>query len=103
MTNFGIVIAFGAASVILAIILAISILKKDPGNEKMIKISRAIQDGALAFLKEEYKTMALWAGIFAIVIGIVISPIVAICFIIGTMFSISSGFFWNAHCHSCKQ
>ena len=93
MTNFGIVIAFGAASVILAIILAISILKKDPGNEKMIKISRAIQDGALAFLKEEYKTMALWTGIFAIVIGIVISPIVAICFIIGTMFSISSGFF----------
>jgi K(+)-stimulated pyrophosphate-energized sodium pump len=93
MTNFGIVIAFGAASVILAIILAISILKKDPGNEKMIKISRAIQDGALAFLKEEYKTMALWTGIFAIVIGIVISPVVAISFITGTLFSIASGFF----------
>lgn len=93
MTNFGIVIAFGATSVILAIILAISILKKDPGNEKMIKISRAIQDGALAFLKEEYKTMALWTGIFAIVIGIVISPVVAISFITGTLFSIASGFF----------
>ena len=93
MTNFGIVIAFGAASVILAIILAISILKKDPGNEKMIKISRAIQDGALAFLKEEYKTMALWIVVFAIVIGIVISPVVATCFVIGTIFSISSGFF----------
>ena len=93
MTNFGIVVAFGLASIIVAIILAISILKKDPGNEKMVKISKAIQDGALAFLKEEYKTMVLWIIIFAIVIGIVISPVVAICFVIGTIFSISSGFF----------
>ena len=93
MTSFGVVVAFGLASVILAIILAISILKKDPGNEKMVKISKAIQVGALAFLKEEYKTMALWIVVFAIVIGIVISPVVATCFVIGTVFSISSGFF----------
>ena len=93
MTSFGVVVAFGLASVILAIILAISILKKDPGNEKMVKISKAIQIGALAFLKEEYKTMALWIVVFAIVIGIVISPVVATCFVIGTVFSISSGFF----------
>jgi K(+)-stimulated pyrophosphate-energized sodium pump len=93
MMSFGVVVAFGLASVILAIILAISILKKDPGNEKMVKISKAIQVGALAFLKEEYKTMALWIVVFAIVIGIVISPVVATCFVIGTIFSISSGFF----------
>lgn len=93
MANFGVVIAFGLASVIVAIILAISIVKRDPGDEKMVKISRAIQEGALAFLKEEYKTMAIWVAIFAIVIALVISPIVAVCFIIGTIFSILSGFF----------
>jgi len=40
----------------------------------MKKIAGAIQEGALAFLLEEYKTMYLWVIVFAILIGFLISP-----------------------------
>jgi len=84
---------FGVLSLAVAVVLAISIFKKDQGTERMKKISKAIQDGALAFLLEEYRTMYLWVIIFAIVISIVISPFVAIFFVLGTLFSTLSGFF----------
>lgn len=93
MLSFGIVIIFGVLAVCVAILLAVSILRKDPGNERMVKISEAIQQGAQAFLMEEYRTMALWVVIFAIIIGFVISPVVSVCFIIGTLFSVLSGYF----------
>jgi len=63
------------------------------GDRENEKISRAIQEGALAFLLEEYKTMYLWVIIFAIIIALLISPYVAIFFIMGTVFSTLSGFF----------
>jgi len=84
---------FGVLSLVVAIILSISILRRDQGTERMKKIAKAIQDGALAFLLEEYKTMYIWVIIFAIVIGVVISPYVALFFILGTIFSTLSGFF----------
>ncbi|MGB9794903.1 MAG: sodium-translocating pyrophosphatase [Caldisericum exile] len=84
---------FGVLSLVVAVILSISILKRDQGTERMKKIAKAIQDGALAFLLEEYKTMYLWVVVFAIVIGVVISPYVAIFFVLGTIFSTLSGFF----------
>ncbi len=93
MLSFGIVALFGFLSLGLAIIIAISVLKKDPGDQKMVQISKAIQQGALAFLIEEYKTMSLWVVIFAAVIALVVSPVVAISFIIGTILSVLSGFF----------
>jgi len=93
MLSFGIVALFGFLSLGLAIIIAVSVLRKDPGDQKMVQISKAIQQGALAFLIEEYKTMLLWVVIFAVVIALVVSPVVAISFIVGTILSVLSGFF----------
>uniref|UniRef100_A0A7C4Y3K6 Putative K(+)-stimulated pyrophosphate-energized sodium pump n=1 Tax=Caldisericum exile TaxID=693075 RepID=A0A7C4Y3K6_9BACT len=84
---------FGALALVVAVILSISVLKREHGTERMKSISRAIQDGALAFLLEEYKTMYLWVIIFAILIGLLISPYVSLFFVLGTVFSVSSGFF----------
>ena len=39
------------AALLFALILALMILKKDPGNEKTRSISKHIQDGALAYIK----------------------------------------------------
>jgi K(+)-stimulated pyrophosphate-energized sodium pump len=93
MESFTMVVLLSIAALIIAVSIAISVIKKDPGNEKMVKISKSIQDGALAFLLEEYKTMAIWAAVFALVIGFVISPIVSVSFLMGALFSILSGFF----------
>ena len=35
------------------------VLKQNAGNEKMIKISKSIKEGALAFLKAEYKILSV--------------------------------------------
>ncbi|PKM70520.1 MAG: sodium-translocating pyrophosphatase, partial [Firmicutes bacterium HGW-Firmicutes-18] len=48
--------------------LANRILKKDPGSEIMIKISKAIQDGAMAFLAREYKSIGIFVFILAVII-----------------------------------
>jgi K(+)-stimulated pyrophosphate-energized sodium pump len=86
-------LGFGLLSVLVAVVLSVSIMRRDQGTERMKKISKAIQEGALAFLLEEYKTMYLWVIIFAIIIAVLISPYVALFFVVGTVFSTLSGFF----------
>lgn len=93
MLSLSLVAVFGALAVLFALYIAFIILKKDQGNETMIRIAHAIQQGALAFLLEEYRTMSLWVIIFAITVALVIKPVVAVSFIIGTILSILSGFF----------
>ncbi|MDD5237212.1 MAG: sodium/proton-translocating pyrophosphatase, partial [Candidatus Omnitrophica bacterium] len=43
-----------------AFYLAISILKKDAGNEKMQEIARAVREGARAYLKRQYLGVSLF-------------------------------------------
>ena len=41
------------------------VLKQDPGNEKMQEISKATQEGAMAFLKAEWRVLIIFAiGVF---------------------------------------
>jgi len=44
--------------------------KQDSGTERMKEISSAITEGAFAFLKREYRTLALFVGIVSVVIFI---------------------------------
>ncbi|CAA7599833.1 inorganic diphosphatase [Acididesulfobacillus acetoxydans] len=47
----------GILALIFAVYFASSVLKKNPGNAKMQEISKAIQEGAMAFLNREYRTL----------------------------------------------
>ncbi len=49
--------------------LSLDVLKKDPGNSRMVEISKAVQAGAKAFLRREY----MYIGSFVIVIAILIA------------------------------
>ena len=44
--------------------------KQDSGTERMREISGAIKEGAAAFIKREYTTLAIFVIIVAIIIGI---------------------------------
>ncbi|MES2215718.1 MAG: sodium-translocating pyrophosphatase [Patescibacteria group bacterium] len=80
-------IAYGA-------FLAMSILKKPAGNDRMQEIAAAIQAGAKAYLNRQYRTIAIIAVILFLILGFV--PIlgwkVAIGFLVGAILSALAGY-----------
>ena len=65
---FGIIYGVTLIAVLAIIILSKYIFKQEKGNPKMQEISNAIKEGAMAFLKRQYKTIALIAIIVLIII-----------------------------------
>ena len=60
----------GLFSLVFAGIFAKNVLKNDPGTPEMQKIAGAIQEGAMAYLNRQYKTIAIVAVILAVIIFI---------------------------------
>ncbi|PRR79471.1 putative K(+)-stimulated pyrophosphate-energized sodium pump [Clostridium liquoris] len=83
----------GVLALAFAFFLSNSISKEDPGNEKMAEIAGHIHDGAMAFLKTEYRYLAAFIVIVGAVLAIFVKWQTAICFAFGALFSISAGYF----------
>jgi len=77
-----------------AVFLASWVLRQDPGSEKMQEISKATQEGALAFLLREYRVLLIFAVIVAIIIVIVpaMPPMTALAFLTGAFMSGLAGY-----------
>ena len=75
---------------------------KDKGTEEMQRVSDAIETGAMAYLKRQYKTIGIVVAILAVIIALCsfagepfsdyLNLKVAIAFVIGAAFSVLSGF-----------
>ncbi|PKQ29391.1 MAG: sodium-translocating pyrophosphatase [Actinobacteria bacterium HGW-Actinobacteria-10] len=87
--------ASAVLGVLVAIYLAMWVLKQDPGNEKMQEISKATQEGALAFLLREYRVLIIFAVVVAIIIVIVPAMpwMTAVAFLTGAFLSAAAGYF----------
>lgn len=85
--------AVGAVALITAGIIAFWITKQNAGNSRMQEISGYIHSGAMAFLKREYITMAVVILVLSIVICLTISPVTAILYVVGALFSVLAGYF----------
>ena len=86
-------IAAGLIALIYALILAVTVSKKDAGTDKMKEIAKNISDGAKAFLYSEYKILVIFVIVLGIIIGFAIDWITALCFLIGAVFSVLAGYF----------
>ncbi|MCH4158171.1 MAG: sodium-translocating pyrophosphatase [Acidaminococcaceae bacterium] len=75
------------------VMLTSAISKEDPGNEKMQEISGHIHEGAMAFLYREYRALAIFIVVVAIIISACLSVKTAACFVGGACFSILAGYF----------
>lgn len=68
-------------------------IKKSPeGSEKIVEISLAIREGALTFLRREFKILFLILIFIALVLGIAIDFRQAMTFLIGAGLSATAGF-----------
>ncbi len=78
---------------IVAICLASWIKKQPEGTDRMAEISSFIREGAFAFLKREYRTMIIVIIALFIIIGVAISWVTAVLYVIGACLSVLAGFF----------
>lgn len=85
-------ILIGIISLVVVVFIANSIIKRDPGSDRMREISGYIEEGAMAFLKKEYCYLAVFIIIVALSIFIFLNINTAIAFIVGALFSIIAGF-----------
>ncbi len=73
--------------------------RQDPGTDTMIEISGHVREGAMAFLNREYRVLAIFVVIVAILLAAAnwnspeSSPVIAISFILGAFCSALAGFF----------
>lgn len=85
--------------VVFAVVLAVSfaalnfylVRKLKEGNERMQEIAAAIREGSNAFIRYEYKIVAIIGSIIAVVLGLVICWEAGVTFVIGALMSALAG------------
>jgi K(+)-stimulated pyrophosphate-energized sodium pump len=60
----------GILGLIFAVFLIRYVLSRDQGTEKIREISAAIQEGAIAFLSREYRILAIFIIVVALILGV---------------------------------
>lgn len=88
-----IAIAAGILSLVVAFALMTKVKGADEGNDQMKEIAGAINEGAHAFLRAEYKLLVVFCIVVFVLIGLGIqSWVSAVCFSVGACFSALAGF-----------
>ncbi len=88
-------IAAAIAGLLLAAYFAKVVNAASPGNELMQEIAAAIREGAMAFLRREYRAIAVFVVALSVVVFAVLPtlrPWGSIALILGAMFSAIAGF-----------
>jgi len=94
LVDHGVVVALLCAglAVLYGALTSRALLALSPGNERMVEISRAVQEGASAYLRRQYTTI----GIVGLVLFVVLIPLqgieVAVGFALGGILSAAAGF-----------
>ena len=87
-----IIIGSGLLAILYGYIVGRQVISSSPGNSKMVEIASAIQEGARAYLKRQYKTITLVGIIILIIVTYALGIWVGIGFFIGSFLSGAAGY-----------
>ncbi len=91
--------ALGIFGLVIMFFKSAWVSKQATGEANMVELSTFIAEGAMAFLKAEWKILAIFAVVAAALLawsGTLVetsSPVIAISFVIGAVFSATAGYF----------
>ncbi|HEY1294285.1 MAG TPA: sodium-translocating pyrophosphatase [Chloroflexota bacterium] len=101
MEFWPVVLFSGIFAILFALWLARDVLSQDKGTKAMQEVAALIFEGAMAFLNRQYRTIALFAVVAAVIIGVLIGVLAndqvhglktAIAFLVGAFCSGLAGF-----------
>jgi K(+)-stimulated pyrophosphate-energized sodium pump len=91
--------ALGIFGLVIMAVQSAWVSKQPAGEANMVELAGFIAEGAMAFLKAEWKILTYFAIVAAIILGWsgtlveTSSPVIAISFLIGAVFSATAGYF----------
>ncbi|MGE6331879.1 sodium-translocating pyrophosphatase [Stenotrophomonas sp. NPDC077659] len=94
LERHGLSLALGCAilAILFGIVSARWILRQPTGNERMVAIAAAIQEGARAYLNRQYLTIGVAGVVLFVLVGIFLSWYTAIGFAVGAVLSGAAGY-----------
>ena len=92
MTALWAIVGCGLLSIVYAAWATRSVLNSDAGSTKMQEISDAVREGAQAYLRRQYMTIASVGIVIFLIVGLTLGWLVAVGFAVGAVLSGAAGF-----------
>ncbi|HMI39731.1 MAG TPA: sodium/proton-translocating pyrophosphatase, partial [Sphingomicrobium sp.] len=87
-----IAIACGVVALLYGLITAQQIFRAPAGNQRMVEVATAIQEGASAYLRRQYMTITVVGLVVVLLVFLFLGPIAASGFVLGSVLSGATGF-----------
>ena len=91
-STLGLVIVAGALAVLYGILQTSALMRAPTGTDRMREIAAAIQEGAQAYLRRQYMTIAMVGVVVLIALSLLIGWRAGVGFLIGAVLSGAAGF-----------
>ncbi len=92
MTALWLIVLCGALSIVYAVWATSSVLGADAGSARMQEIAAAVREGAQAYLRRQYMTIAIVGVVIFALLAYFLGILVAVGFLIGAVLSGAAGF-----------
>src|SRR6201998_1341138 len=92
MNVLWLIILCGVLAVVYAVWATFSVMQADPGSDRMQEIAAAVREGAQAYLRRQYTTIAIVGVVIFLIVGYFLGWLVGVGFAIGAILSGATGF-----------